>query len=757
MRLSLLRGLLYGIACLGLAHGIHAAVVNSNGTGALTQVLEIPRLAWEPRSDWLNVKQFGAKGDGVADDTAAIQAVYIKLGTGGQPRVVYFPPGTYRITNTLTIAGDISGIAILGHGRDTVLAWDGPQGGSIYWSNGVHRSRYEGLTYDGRGKAGIGSEHRSMKRYETHIIYQHCAFLNMEYGIAVSKNERVAASAEIWYNNVLFNNTGTGLLLNRANDYDHWLTGCVFVDSGIGINCSTGHFNVYNSHFIRSKTVDIRSGSPCHPPSIRWCTSTNSQRFYESGPARHTQPVALQNNHIDGWKATDGAIRLGKRGPNLIFDNIFVNPPNPQPPIRLINNRSIEPWTEQLVVHGNNHADQSASLIDPGPFSRSTEIPKGKLAPAITTGKEWFFRDTVDVTGKVIDAKRDFGAKGDGRTDDTQAIQRTIDAARAHGRGAIAYLPLGHYKISATLEVTGADYAIESTGFQSKLIWNGATDGVMMQVIDPRNVRIEHLEMSGPNTVTRIRQVSKGQPSSIYYNNLHVTGVYDKTPGLELVRLPTNAEVRMGLVAGFVRAIDCGQATIFGQVHVGRLQVEGAALPKTGFLGFLYHNTAIHEYVVLVKDNQDLVVGDLYNESNDRFLLAEGGTRPGKGRITIGLSKTSTHESDSVHINNYEGRIWLSTGGWQNQKNPTGAGIILRHRGERPVNLLLVGNAFSHIDPVPDFGKGLRLIAIENALWALQKARTYDNLIPEGSMGIAVEALDDFRQLGIVNRKLTYQ
>ena len=35
----------------------------------------IPRLTWEPRSDWMNVRGGGAKGDGMADDTAAIQAV----------------------------------------------------------------------------------------------------------------------------------------------------------------------------------------------------------------------------------------------------------------------------------------------------------------------------------------------------------------------------------------------------------------------------------------------------------------------------------------------------------------------------------------------------------------------------------------------------------------------------------------------------------------------------------------------------------
>lgn len=45
----------------------------------------------------LNVKtDFGAVGDGVADDTAALQAA---LNVGG---AIYIPPGTYRVTSTLT-------------------------------------------------------------------------------------------------------------------------------------------------------------------------------------------------------------------------------------------------------------------------------------------------------------------------------------------------------------------------------------------------------------------------------------------------------------------------------------------------------------------------------------------------------------------------------------------------------------------------------------------------------------------------------
>lgn len=49
---------------------------------------------------WLNVKQFGAKGDGVTDDTNAIKAAVAASVFGS---TIYFPPGTYLITSNILI------------------------------------------------------------------------------------------------------------------------------------------------------------------------------------------------------------------------------------------------------------------------------------------------------------------------------------------------------------------------------------------------------------------------------------------------------------------------------------------------------------------------------------------------------------------------------------------------------------------------------------------------------------------------------
>ena len=51
----------------------------------------------------INVKDYGAVGDGTTDDTAAIQAAIDEFQGAGNGGIVYMPPGRYKITSNLTI------------------------------------------------------------------------------------------------------------------------------------------------------------------------------------------------------------------------------------------------------------------------------------------------------------------------------------------------------------------------------------------------------------------------------------------------------------------------------------------------------------------------------------------------------------------------------------------------------------------------------------------------------------------------------
>lgn len=94
--------LVQGVAGTDLAASYGAAMVGfqQSGTGAVARTIA------SKLGDIVSVKDFGAAGDNVTDDTAAIQAaidaVYL---TGG---CIYFPAGHYRITSKLYL--DLRGV-----------------------------------------------------------------------------------------------------------------------------------------------------------------------------------------------------------------------------------------------------------------------------------------------------------------------------------------------------------------------------------------------------------------------------------------------------------------------------------------------------------------------------------------------------------------------------------------------------------------------------------------------------------------------
>lgn len=93
-----------------------------------------------------NVRDFGAVGDGVADDTAAIQAAIDsvnKLGT------VFFPKGTYKITDTLTIVyNDLwQAVNLLGVGSASKLDWRGGNGKTMLYIRGISGSGWYSKQY----------------------------------------------------------------------------------------------------------------------------------------------------------------------------------------------------------------------------------------------------------------------------------------------------------------------------------------------------------------------------------------------------------------------------------------------------------------------------------------------------------------------------------------------------------------------------------------------------------------------------------
>lgn len=81
-----------------------------NTTGATMVVADgttTPRSISDRFADIINVKDFGAKGDGVTDDTEAIQKAFSFASTKTSGAFVLFPAGTYLVSKQVLFGGDL--------------------------------------------------------------------------------------------------------------------------------------------------------------------------------------------------------------------------------------------------------------------------------------------------------------------------------------------------------------------------------------------------------------------------------------------------------------------------------------------------------------------------------------------------------------------------------------------------------------------------------------------------------------------------
>lgn len=738
---------------------------------ARAAVPSLPVLNWQQRSDWINVKTNvtpAAVGDGVHDDTAAIQAGLNQLSRGYfGSKTLFLPAGTYRITKTLTLS-NLYGALIIGNGRATRLRWDGPRGQTMYLSSGVSYCRYVGITWDGANKAGVGIDYHPKSLYETCIRNQDEAFLNfMTAGTRVGYNQ-ILPTSEMTYRNCLFQNCGSGAAFLCWNDFNNIFDGCEFQDNGIAINCFEGNVYVRDCHFERSRTLDIFLCSEAH--SVRRCTSVGSKQFIRVPESGACCPVTVEDCHVDGWTGSEGAMRFGMRGPDTVFDCSFTHPPDTKAPIRLTNFGGLT----QLVVASNNSAPASPSVVDLGPSGYMSSLPAGARGANLNGPARSFFKSAETTPTRILDVRTGFGARGDGHTDDTVAVLSALSAARMQGGNAVVYFPEGMYNVSSTLPITGGNYTVEGCGYATAIQWIGASNGVVFSVQDPQGLALKEMAVAAPPGTACIRQTSAGAASArMTYERIWLN---NDQRGLECAALSSSTTVLLDDVYGSTHFTDCSQATILGDfMSGGVMRVDGAHSDKTGFLGVLAHNDANTTCDVIVSDNQDLVGTNFYTEQTQTALRVSGnGARLGQpGHVTIQGARVDTYDPTPIRVDDYEGRVTYAAGGLE---SVTGAATIIAQTGPRPVDIVLLGGGFTGM-PVFTFDTGARLTSLENFVTPDQNLSVLPDSLPGLSSAVtasllsaasvsapasqaplapAVAALDDFRQLGEVDLALNY-
>lgn len=714
---------------------------------------DIPAIPRTERSDWINIKtdvEPHALGDGVNDDTAALQKALDRIGEDpGSTKVVYLPPGEYRITRTLSIAKRHGGM-LIGHGSETKIAWDGPVDGRMLWSNGAARQTYDGMIWDGNDKAGVGIDHDSKTLYETRVMHENMGFRGFRTaGIRVGHNQKLA-SAEMLFSNLKFYRNKVGVLFQDWNDYNNYFDGCHFIDNDYGIRVEKGNVNVRNSRFEGSRQSDLYLHTHSH--SLRRVVSVNSNAFIRTTRgAISNDLIRVENSRIDGWKNPDGAIISELRGPLLIFDTVFTRPPSRNAPIRL----DSPPYMNQIAILANAVSPDTDAVIDAGLTGIVQHVTKSRNVAPLIGLDQTFLRGGNDPVGRILDVKRDCGAAGNGRRDDASAIQRCLDRAAAFDGHTTVYFPSGTYRVSRTLRTApGARYRLEGTGWHSRIVWSGRLAGTVLNINDPDGMTVEHLALGGPSGSTTLHQTGT-RPGRIRYHN--VFGYYDDETKQQTIlfdRLPAGTVVLTDHVDGRVTVRDSSEATILIGFLVSVQQIVEGLSPQTGFLGVLGRASALEEYPLVVRDNQSLVMTDWYNEQT-RHLASISGRADVQGSVILDQTQSANEDPIAVMVDDYNGLI-AQFGGMFGRASDEESRSITGTATEN-TDLLQVANMYWH--KAPDITvRNARHHLVGNTLnkKSLGPFANVGNVTDDRTDALINSALDAFGELGRHDLKLNY-
>jgi Pectate lyase superfamily protein len=463
--------------------------------------------ALSPFPSWANVMTaYGATGNGSTDDTAAIQACLSDM-TAAKQQVCYFPPGTYKITSTLTqtTAGQITGRMIGADPATTKILWAGPSGGTMLTQTSGLGAGYERITWDGANTAQVGvGEWYNTALYpglsSSAALHQDEVFQNMGIGIMAGRTgaDYGVNDSEGLIRRVSFiNDSIAGFDTGSGNAVNWWIWESTFANCGTGVGNTYGYYNtlgdttgsgamyVYRSNFSGSTFADFAMGwSATSWFSLHNNFSTGSAAFINSSSAgllAAGAQIIAENNRVVNLTGTS-PISDGNAGPPILLDNQFGNTgpvydmPSSVADIMAIGNTTYGSWPSaaagQRLVSINNSVVASGSI--------STTAPTLPATPSVTS------HTVFEVPP---------GAS-------TSTIQGLINSANASSdpQAIVHFGGLNIWTITSTLTIpVNSHVQLVGDGWNSILVWAGGSGGTMIQITNPSKVTIRELRLQGPN------------------------------------------------------------------------------------------------------------------------------------------------------------------------------------------------------------------------------------------------------------------
>jgi len=285
----------------------------ANGKILVVDTVGGDRLKYQdlPAHSYADVIAYGAVGDGVTDDTSAIQSAFDAAITNGYQ--VLIPFGTYKITSTLTLGGvsDTEGVGIAGIGLPT-LNWAGSGADVIFHIKNISEAKFDGFRIDGNSEAGATgihmeatSGHGCKRNIFENVIVAYCPV----YGVQISQDVAGGVLDYVKFNMCSISYNGINIVVKPGVREVEITNGSILNADTYNIELDDGQLQGFGAFFAGAGTADIHLNGEYSRFKLYGCAS-ESHDIIVTGAAGEAGAGDLGANILDGFVQDCGDANL---------------------------------------------------------------------------------------------------------------------------------------------------------------------------------------------------------------------------------------------------------------------------------------------------------------------------------------------------------------------------------------------------------------------------------------------------------------